>query len=208
MSAKQREESLLKFVIKFSFLILFTPPVVLLGSNYDYSSNIYQDYLIKNKKKPKRYKLKNFSDLNNIVSKYNKIRENKEKYNFISNIKDKIIKDYMELKYYQEIDNEISFQKKVHSLKKLDIFLTLPSVLSEIKINNYKKYQSLVQEIYSNNKDNPLVLLFYESDFLENKLDLSLIENKFLDDKYHLYNVIESIKKYKYKIAIKRCKKY
>jgi len=176
------------------------------GNNYDYSSNIYQEYLEKQNKTVK-YSSVNFLPLKKLISEYNKIKENREKYKFILNIKNPIIKDYMELKYYQEIDNEISFQKKIHSLKKLDIFLTLPFVINELKINNYKKYQKLIHKIYKKNKKNLIILLFYEAEFMENNLDLSLIEDKFLDDEFHLINVIENTKKYKYKIAIKKMQK-
>ncbi len=158
---------------------------------------------VKNNKKIKLQKALNYPLLN-LLYQYNKIKRNKERYNFIMNIKQAIIKDYFELKYYQRIDNQIEFKKKLKSLNKFDIFLTLPFLIEELKTNDYLKYQKLIKEVYNKNKNNLGVLLYYEDDFIENNLNTDLIDNYFLNNKFHIDRLIEKFKKLEYKTAIKK----
>lgn len=239
-------------MIKNIIIIMFLlQSIIIFGKTYDYSSNIYQEYLtkayscksksmlysvktlrlcyteatyvinklyyfnkdlllfnkfkikLKNNKKIKLQKAIHYPLLN-LLYQYDKIKRNKERYNFIMNIKQAIIKDYFELKYYQRIDNQIEFQKKLKSLNKFDIFLTLPFLIEELKADNYLAYQKLIKEIYNKNKNNIALLLYYEDDFIENGLNTDLIDNYFLNNKFHIDRLIEKFKKLEYKTAIKK----
>ncbi len=227
---------------KLFFIIFLLQNIVIFGKNYDYSSNIYQNYLTKayksyfqskkeafyvidklynfnkdftefsklkiklTKRKNKKIKLRKAPDypLLDLLYQYNKIKRNKDRYNFIMNIKNPVIKDYFELKYYQRIDNQIEFQKKLKSIKKFDIFLTFPFFIQELKISNYSEYQKIIMNIYKNYKNNMGVLLYYEDDFIENKLNIDLIDNYFLNNEIHIDRLIEKYKKLEYKVAIKK----
>ena len=189
-------------MIKKIIIIMFLlQNIVIFGKYYDYSSNIYRDYT---KNDNKEFIIKNFKPLNKLLSSYNSITENKERFNFIKKLKNGVIKDYFELKYYQRIDNQIEFQKKLFSIKLFDVFLTLPFLLYELKNNDYLAYQKLVNEIYEKYKKNRAILLYYEDEFIENTLNTDLIDSYFLKNKFHTDRLIEKYKKLEYKKAIKK----